>query len=1094
MMVKQEHSGSGDNVLGNKYENIIRSIQSRDLITVIDDIMRDICYRNLTKAREKLDVLNNINSLEHDVSLLLKSLSIKLELVKGVIPSSKNDLIRLLQCSNLSNDIRAVATSILIDFESRQSEDLARERYFASGCKGCYINEVFFERLASKEELLASYNDVSILSLSEQEISGLIRGAIRLSDFSLSFKLSKVLDKYYPSINSKVLLLYTESCLILMRNQNNQYISFSKQEKSNVDRLIVELLNGAGDKLADRQIAILANLLNLTFFMDKRLHELGKAYINEIREMSSTTAEALERLTTKVKVTAGEFKLTSDTIDLEQFELLEFALMSNQVRVNDVREWVERGGVIHTGNDYIDSFVGLYLSALILPADNKIEIKKLDDKAQLFLKQGSEMLKQMNPACILRLCDIFIEVNQPLNAVGFISPFITDDIWVSPVFECYLNALFLSEKFSSFLSKVERLRAEDKSELILLREAQIYERMDYHDRSINLLRTAINISPDNPHTWYSLLYTSRKNGANTDALMDIVLEIPDAIFRTYDESKIALVNEIANNVNVSYAEKILVDWFVQNPVKVAKPYTQIHANTILNRPEVYSNPYVPINCADGVKYFDGFETSTRILVRDVEANHPSLLEIESPLGQILVNLQEGETCGEYKMLERLPPYVAAFRLATELRSKSNDGTDTFRQFSLPSNEEEFIPYFENVIRRYDSQDKERDAVLHSPNVPLTIRGKFTFPADPVRAALINLTSDTSAKHLALFNNGKELSNKVIIDVYTAVYFSMMGFSSVIVKLDIEIIVSQLTKDVLTGWIESISREDYLSIGVSEKGLYRITSKDIQESSSELIQELQVLLSGVKVEALKSVDTPELLVKVRDVIGDVSYSTFQLSIANDIPLLCIDQLMCELLSHSGFLIENMNSFVLRVLDFLTLKQRKKSIQIGLSSGTPVPILYADIMELSRSFDSLDIYLVFKFMEKYGDTIGATGSPLEFLTALIRNVTMVACMDGSILAGGRAYNPRYDGFTEHVFHYCCRSAMLTLDGETSEHRFALLIANVINIPRQARKHLELILLLASEFALGHFLDFEACNEALAAYRVDRKSNAQGGHEVE
>lgn len=51
--------------------------------------MRDICYRELGRVREKLDVLNNIHSLENDVYLLLNALNVKLELVKGSISSSK---------------------------------------------------------------------------------------------------------------------------------------------------------------------------------------------------------------------------------------------------------------------------------------------------------------------------------------------------------------------------------------------------------------------------------------------------------------------------------------------------------------------------------------------------------------------------------------------------------------------------------------------------------------------------------------------------------------------------------------------------------------------------------------------------------------------------------------------------------------------------------------------------------------------------------------------------------------------------------------------------------------------------------------------
>lgn len=1093
-MVNQEHRGTGDNVLGGKHEYIIRSIQSRDLRTVIDTVMRDICYRDLASAREKLDVLNKISSLEPDVNLLLEALNIKLELVKGSLPSSKTNLLRLLQHMNLPNDVWEVVTSILIDLESRTSEEFARERYLGTKVDGFYIKEVFFERLASKEELSKSYNSSTAYKLSEQEITGLVRGTIRVQDFAFSFELARLLDKNFSSSNSRILLLYTESCLLISRNQHNHYVSFSKQEKANVDRLIVQLLTDIGDKNDDRHVVILANLLNLSYFLDSRLYDLAKLHIDKIREMNSMSAELIEQLSTRVEASKIKFELVSDTLNLEQFAYLDFALEHNQIKTRDVNKWVDKGGVVHIGDDYINSFLDLYLRASVCSVDDKRELQFLDERAQSFLEQDSKQYIRINPYKILKLCDKFIELNLPLNAVNYLSRLLSDENWVSPIFECYLNALFASEKFDLFLSKTKKLEPEEKTELIYLREAQIYERLDEHELSIKSTRSAIDISSNNPHAWHLLLHVSRIKGLSTDDLKDIVFEIPEAIFSTYDDSKVELVNEIAIYIDINLAERVLVDWFVQNPTKVAKPLTQIHTNSLINRPEVNRNPYVPIYCGDGVTYSDGFEKFTRILTRDVEASHPCLLDVESPLGQILEDMREGDMSGDITMLERLPPYVATFRLAAELRSRGNDGTDAFRQFSLPANEEEFVPYFENILRRYASKEKKRDEVLQNPNVPLVMRGKFTDPSDPVRGAITHLSSDTSTQYMELFNRGEETPSKVIIDVYTAVYLSLMGFSSTVVNLNMELVVCQYTKKVLEKWVENILRDDYMSMGVSDKGLFRITSKDIRRNSLDLIQGLQTLLKYSKVEALKPADTPELLVKVRDMIDATVYSTFQLSVANGIPLLCIDHLMCELAYRSGSPAANMNSVVMRILNSLTMKERKKSIQFNLSFGTPVPIFYSDILELSCSSETSDTYLVFRFMEKYGKTIDTTGSPLNFLTAIVRNVIAIAYIDGTIIAGGKTHNPRYDGYAEYVFNYCCRSAMVTLDGETAEQRLAILIHNVINTPFRAFKYyLELISLLTSQFAAGHFLDFDACNESLVACHEGRKLEEQGNSET-
>lgn len=1076
--VNQTHNGSGDNVARDKHEHIIRSIQSRDLRSVIDNIMRDVCYRDLERAREKLDVLNEINALEPDVQLLLKALNVKVELVKGSEPPSKNDLLILLKQENLPSDVWEVVTSILIDLDSRTSEKLARERYSDSQIESFYIKEVFFERLASKEELDDYYRSAKVYDLSEQEVTGLVRGAIRVQDFAFAFELARLLEEYFSSSNSITLLLYTESCLLVTQNQHKHYVSLSKQEKTRVDRLVTQLLIDIAEKDDDRYIATLTNLLNLTFFLDNRLYDLGKLHVDKIRKMNSMCAEFIDQLSTGVKVSETKFELVSESLDLEQFAHLDFALENNQIKAKTVNNWVDNGGEVRTGDDYINSFFDLYLRASVCPVDNKKEVQLLDDRAQRFLELDSEKFIQINPYAILRLCDKFLELSLPLNSVSYLEPFLSDEAWVSPIFECYLTALFASEKFELFLSQTKHLEAEDKTVLICLREAQVYERWDEYELSIQSAKAAIKISPNNPYAWHLLLHISRAKGLNADELRDIVFEIPEAIFSTYDESKVALVNEIAAYIDISLADRVLVDWFVQNPNKVAKPLTQIHVNSILHRPEVIDNPYVPKNCGDGVTYSDGFETFTRILARDVDTDHPYLLDIDSPLGQTLENMREGDTSGDITLLQRLSPYVAAFRLAAKLRSRGNDGTDVFRQFSLPTNKSEWIPYFENIMRRYSSQEKKRDEVLQNPNVPLAMRGKYTDPSSPVRGAIAHLTSNSSTQYMGLFSSGEEKPNKVIIDIYTAVYLSLTGFSSSIVNLDVEVIVCQHTKRVLETWVKDVLRDDYMSMGISDEGLYRITSEDIRRDSLGLIQGVQTILDHAKVEALKPADTPDILVRVRDLIDETVYSTFQLSFANGIPLLCIDHLMCELASRLGCPAANMNSFVARFLNSLTMGERKKSVQLSLFSGTPVPILYKDIVELSRSSESSDTYLVFKFMEKYGETIDATGAPLSFLTDIVRYVTAVAYIDGAILAGGRTYNPRYDGYAEHVFNSCCRSAMKTLDGETAEQRFATLIYSVIDTPSRVHKYVKLIAYLGSEFATGHFLDIDACNEALIA----------------
>jgi hypothetical protein len=1078
MAVSQKHNGPGDNVL-NKYEYIIRSIETRDLMIVTGSIMRDVCHRDLDKAREKLNVLSGISALEADVQLLLKALNVKVELVNAPnAPDSpsKSDLIILLKYDALPADVREVLTSILIDLESRTSEILARKRYSDLRVGGVYTQEVFYERLASKEELNDSYRCSKVYDLSEQELTGLLRGALRVENFTLAFELAQRLHEYYSSSNSAILLLYAEACLLCTQNQHRHYISLSKQEKSDVDRLVTQLLTSIADKDDSRHIATLIHLLNLTLFSDCRLYDLGKLHINKIRKMSPVCAEYIEQFSKGTNSFETKFEFVSNSLDLEQFARLDFALQNDQIKVNTVNKWVDSGGTVCTGDDYINSFFDLYLRASVCSGNNKKEIQLLDERAQRFLELDSEKFLQTNPSVILRLCEKFISLELSLNSVKYLEPFLSDEAWASPFFECYLTALFKSEKFDLFLSQIKHLDPEEKTVSIYLIEAQVYERLNQYELSINSSRSAINISRNNYYAWHFLLHVSRAKGLNREELRNIVFEIPEVIFSTYNDFKVPLVNEIANHIDIDLANRILVDWFAQSPDKVATALTQINLTSFINRPEVTKNPYVPLHCCDGVTYTDGFETFTRLLVRDVNSVHPLLLDIESPLGKVLNEIKEGSTSSDYTMIERLPSYVAAFRFAADIRHKGNDGTDAFKMYSVPQNEDEIAPYVEKILKRYSSHGKRTSETLQNPNIPLIMRGHFTDPGNPVRGAIMHLSSNESTQYMGLFNCGEELPERVIIDVYTAVYLSLMGFMSSITNLNIEVILCQYTKKVLESWIQDVLREDYMSMGVTEKGLYRITSEDIQRDSLYLIQGLKTLLEHAKVEALKPADTPEILVKIRDMVDETVYSTFQLSVANDIPLLCIDHLLIELAHPSGCRAANMNLFVMRALSSLSLTERKKSIEFNLYSGTPVIILFQDIIELSRSPAPSDTYLVFKFMEKYGETIDATRAPLNFLTDIVRIVTAVAYIDGAILGGGRAINPRYDGYAEYVFNACCRSAMKTLVGDTAEQRFATLIFSVIDTPSRVHKYTKLIACLASEFAEGHFLDFDACNEAL------------------
>jgi hypothetical protein len=1076
------HDGTGD-IVADKFPTIIQSIQTRDLKSAIDIIMLDICYRNTDLAKEKLIAIKSIDSLESDVKSLLNALEVKIEITLKTSVPEKRELLNALRNTDLPVYIHEVIASILLDLESRTNAKVARERYNNLSSKGAYVEEVFFEKLASKEEISNSFSSLKF-NLLEREVAGLIRGALRFESFSLAVEISNYLNENFPSTNSIALLVFTESCLVLTQNNDKHYLSLDKSSKNKIERLTSQVshyLESVDDK---RYIYALIHLLKITYFSNYKLLDLANKHIDKIRIVDELFAEQLKPKSITTLYSKNNFNSKSYILDEDGFADLNASLESNQVQISIVKNWLNNGGGIQVGNDYQNSFVELLLLALTCEDKNKGEVELLNSKTQHFYELDPIKFSSLNPALILKLCNRLIELKLFIHAIAYLKPWVSADTWVSPIFECYLNALFYGEKFDLFLSQLDSINTDDKTEIIWLLEAQFYSRIKNESLAIDAVRSAINIFPNNSYSWYLLLFILRDTGATSKTIKDALFEIPEDIFSDFHESKLGLLNEIYCFVDSNFADRVLIDWFVKNPVKLSIPFSTIHHNSILNNTERKGGVYTAKHCCDGVTYYDGFEEFTKILVRGIDVNHPSLLDVESPTGKLLDGLEVGETIQGIKLISRLPPYTAAYQLALRIRNSSNDGTDIFKMFSVPSNPEDLIPYMEKILKHYSPDNVKENSALQNPNLPLVVKGYYTDKGSPVKGALTHLLTKESAENIKLFNGGIELPQKVIIDSYTAVYFSLIGLVSSFEKLSIDVVLSKQTQLTLNLWLNDVLRDDYLSLDISEKGLHRFTAKDIKRDLSGVIQGLQKLLILSRVEELKLADTPDNLLRIKDVIDDDVYSTMQLSIANNIPLLCVDNIMCSAAHHSNYPVVNINTLLIRMLESKTLEKKRGGIQLNLFNGTPLPIFYDDIVKLSVSSEDIDVHMVAMFLKKYPISFDSQDVSLKFLVTILSNVTANAFERGKTMSLG-TNTPCSDGFVEQVFNACCGNAIRVLAGKTAEKRLGLLIFGVLRNNFRVKGYVRLILNLSTLFAKGHFLDIKEVSDSFYGYIIKTSS---------
>ncbi|MGR3971196.1 GapS6b family protein [Shewanella sp. 1180_01] len=1050
-------------------------IEAENLEYVSENILRDIRFRLFSTAKEKINILKNIESLNGDTRNLLSALSIKIELANGVITESKHQLTQILSTLT-SNNIETIITSILIEFESKKQPEIARKRYNLIKKSSPYIEEVFFEFLANEEEIVNKYGSNIKYNLTEQELTGLARGAFRIGNIELAVEISNFLNESYPSSNSKTLILYLSSISIANKCNSKHYFLIEKNIQLQVESLIEQLIKNI-DNQDLRYIYSLMNLLSITSFLDRRLLQFFDKHRDQISNINPDFINNHLNKKHQASEYKSRFELSNNEVDIEGYAELNLAVENNKISITAINKWLDNGGRIETGDDLFNSFLTLSLTAKICKITNKLDINNVKKLAENFLSYNIERYIEIHPAAVINLCDDFLRLDLPLCAVELLSILLPDSPWLSPIYKCYLNALLASEKYEILKNKLDEICFEDKSTSLWLIEAQLYQRLKSYIPSIRAAQHSIRLDANNAYSWYFLLFTSRLSGTSIEERKKIVFEIPEKMLETYCESKIPLINEIATNIDKYMAERILVDWFVQDPNEVASLLTQIHFSTLISQERVYDNPYVPIHCRGGVIYSQGFQTRNKVLVRNINLNHSSLLDADSHIGKLLEKMQVGETMENITLLERLQPYIAAFQLAIKIRDEINDGTDAFWLLTLPSDKEDFIPFMEKVFKKFSHNGMKQNDVLHNPNIPLVMKGHYANPNCPVKSAIAHLKSNDSNKYLELFDEGLKNPDRVVIDIYTAVYLSLIGAASTLSKSTIETVMTDQSKYCLEQWMTDITRDDYLSLDYTENGLFKYTAADVRNDLTSLIQELKELISTSQTEALNPKDTPENLIKIKDLIDATVYSTFQISVANDLPWLCIDNKMNLLASKFSYSTVNIKSIVSSLLDNTCFQKRKRGISLNLFYGAPVPIFYNDIIELSKSSSRIDNFLVYKFLEKcdvHSYKLGTNEITLDFLSEVVGNIIINGCKDGEIINGGRAKNASYDGYVEHIFNYCCRIAISDLEGDSTEERFAQFMSFVLeNHSLNIREYWTLLSSLASSFATGHFLDLNELN---------------------
>ncbi len=1085
----QYHSGDGDNIVGNKVIN--QAISPKALQEPIQRTLTNLRYRQSGQAKDQLNTLKATSNLDADAIGILNIIQLLTELAEDNPPADGYQQLNSYLTATDDQLCRDIAISAQLRLDARNDNHSdARNRYNSEDALGIYTNEAFYEFIAELDEIEGVFSDRK-LQLTEVELCGLVRGALRLeaSDYALS--IGEHLHSISPNFNSKTLIVLSKAKSFYSVNNQKYYWRITANSRRELLCLcddVISLLNECNGK-DPRVISLSTSLLHFVVGEYRPLADTCWNYIAEIeaqmpeaaaqiRHMYEGRAGNLEGISYKIAKAQEDSSFRKEIITeitkSTDISAEDSTLLSHIANKSSIQKWIDSGGTISSTDQFERDYSVLELRTLACD-DNPITVEELRVLADKFIDDHRTKLVDLNPLRLVDLAAKLIDTGVSTAACELLKPHVPpSDIWASPVVRCYLNALLDSQQMMTLNSTLAEIDQNDWDGYIWQIKARQLDCQHKYGEAIDAIEEALKKAPLSHYNWYLLIYLHRRHESNKDMIVQTLNRIPNDIFFQPSDLGYRLLTETAVTGNFAKAESYLIDWFINNPDYCAIPFTNFYLSETIGGDD-NANPAPAVgDCLGGVRYASDGKVTIKLLVTGEVAPHHSLLRVSSPLGQLLSEMVVGDIKQhgmlEIELIERLPPYIAVFNIASTLRQAINDGSDCFHSFELPKDPSEM---FKSLERKLVSSGRGRNAINAQPNIPLFMKGFRHNSQDPVQSALYHLTVKESVKQpLPAF--GEENPERIILDVYSASYLALTGLAHNLKDSQTKPVITIETKHYIEQWLHDVNREDYLSIGAHpDGGLWRNTAEDIRQQTADIQEAFNLILAESENVHPNLVDIPPDVLRVEDVVDLSVLSSLKLSITNDIPWLCIDLTFAQLSQVSGYKMVNTSQFFILLGRNLPTEQKQNGIYLHVSAELPYPLTFEDMIQLSKSKDERSLYFLAELLKMYPTAFSKTNAAIQFLHQVLVSVLVNAYFDGEILNGLRVFNPRNNGYAERVFNVCSNISMQCDDDLEAEYKLAMLLASLIHTFREVQSMNKLIRHMASIFIAGHFMSFDAVN---------------------
>src|SRR5690606_25813467 len=129
------------------------------------------------------------------------------------------------------------------------------------------------------------------------------------------------------------------------------------------------------------------------------------------------------------------------------------------------------------------------------------------------------------------------------------------------------------------------------------------------------------------------------------------------------------------------------------------------------------------------------------------------------------------------------------------------------------------------------------------NIPLYIRGNALYPDNAFKGAL-SCWTDVGIPKSLLFDLGDATPNSIVLDAYGIGYLAATDLVLRLLDIGVSFVLPAATKEALNLWVEEISDENFMLLGVTEAGkLFRTTASDLQARDGHILRALRLILDN-----------------------------------------------------------------------------------------------------------------------------------------------------------------------------------------------------------------------------------------------------------